>query len=68
MATTSNVNLPLTKEEWGDLKHFLAVYERGYVPAHILDLANRVKTTPDGKAILKLQERWLWILSQRNQN
>ena len=68
LETTSNVNLPLTGEDWGKLKHFLLAYERGYVPTNILALAERVKQTTDGAKILALQERWVWIQAQRNQD
>lgn len=64
---TSNVNLPLTLEEFDKLRHFLLVYERGYVPNEILELAERVKAVPIGAKILKLQERWVWIQSQKHQ-
>lgn len=66
MATTSNVNLPLTHEEWMKMKHFLLAYERGYVPEDILALANRVSSTTDGSKILKLQERWVWIQAHKH--
>ena len=63
----SHVNLPLTFEEWDKLHHFLLVYERGYVPNEILALAERVKAVPIGAKILNLQERWVWIQSQKHQ-
>ena len=64
---TSNVNLPLTLEEFDKLRHFLLVYELGYVPNEILELAERVKAVLIGAKTLKRQERWVGIQSQKHQ-
>ena len=62
MATTDT--LPLTTQEEEQIKHFLLVYERGFVPPDILKLAAKIPESPEGQRIHELQRRATWRARQ----